>query len=201
MKSKEPLKLTLTERLRKSALELGPEIREKLKKQVGLLDGRVKDAQYRPGHAAPAQEDPRAHHDDDEKPSLRGQEPAETAAVAAGDDPGRVPVSHFTDDQTPLDRPGSDPGGREEKGPGQRRTERPDQARRGQTETDDGPEKGRGHQVGPRPRGRLEAFRPFYHCRRRGSRGPNFLAHRPRNGISYGALENEFVSREVADAT
>lgn len=37
MKSKEPLKLTLTERFRKSALELEPEIREKLKKQVGLL--------------------------------------------------------------------------------------------------------------------------------------------------------------------
>jgi len=37
MKSKEPLKLTLTERFRKSALELEPETREKLKKQVGLL--------------------------------------------------------------------------------------------------------------------------------------------------------------------
>jgi len=37
MKSKVPLKLTLTERFRKSALELEPEIREKLKKQVGLL--------------------------------------------------------------------------------------------------------------------------------------------------------------------
>jgi mRNA interferase RelE/StbE len=37
MKSKEPLKLTLTERFRKSVLELDPEIREKLKKQVGLL--------------------------------------------------------------------------------------------------------------------------------------------------------------------
>ena len=99
MKSKEPLKLTLTERFRKSALELEPETRETLKKQVGLLDGRVKDAQYRPGHAAPAQEDPRAHHDDDEKPGLRGQEPAETVAIAAGDDPGRVPVGHFADDQ------------------------------------------------------------------------------------------------------
>ena len=37
MKSKEPLKLTLTERFRKSALELEPDTREKLKKQVGLL--------------------------------------------------------------------------------------------------------------------------------------------------------------------
>lgn len=37
MKSKEPLKLTLTERFRKSALELEPETREKLKKQIGLL--------------------------------------------------------------------------------------------------------------------------------------------------------------------
>jgi mRNA-degrading endonuclease RelE of RelBE toxin-antitoxin system len=37
MKSKEPLKLTLTERFRKSTLELEPEAREKLKKQVGLL--------------------------------------------------------------------------------------------------------------------------------------------------------------------
>lgn len=37
MKSKEPLGLVLTERFRKSALELEPEIREKLKKQIGLL--------------------------------------------------------------------------------------------------------------------------------------------------------------------
>jgi mRNA interferase RelE/StbE len=37
MRSKERLKLTLTERFRKSVLELEPEIREKLKKQVGLL--------------------------------------------------------------------------------------------------------------------------------------------------------------------
>ena len=37
MKSKEPLRLVLTERFRKSALELEPEIREKLKKQIGLL--------------------------------------------------------------------------------------------------------------------------------------------------------------------
>ena len=37
MKSKEPLRLTLTERFRRSALELGPEAREKLKKQIGLL--------------------------------------------------------------------------------------------------------------------------------------------------------------------
>lgn len=37
MRSKEPLRLVLTERFRKSALELGPEIREKLKKQIGLL--------------------------------------------------------------------------------------------------------------------------------------------------------------------
>jgi mRNA-degrading endonuclease RelE of RelBE toxin-antitoxin system len=37
MRSKEPLKLTLTERFRKSALELDPEAREKLKKQIGLL--------------------------------------------------------------------------------------------------------------------------------------------------------------------
>ena len=37
MKSKEPLRLILTERFRKSALELEPEIREKLKKQIGLL--------------------------------------------------------------------------------------------------------------------------------------------------------------------
>ena len=34
---KEPLKLTLTERFKKSALELPPGIREKLKKQIGLL--------------------------------------------------------------------------------------------------------------------------------------------------------------------
>lgn len=37
MRSKEPLRLTLTERFRKSALELAPETREKLKKQIGLL--------------------------------------------------------------------------------------------------------------------------------------------------------------------
>ena len=37
MRSKEPLKLTLTERFKKSALELGPEERAKLKKQIGLL--------------------------------------------------------------------------------------------------------------------------------------------------------------------
>ncbi len=37
MRSKEPLKLVLTERFRKSALELGPEIRAKLRKQIGLL--------------------------------------------------------------------------------------------------------------------------------------------------------------------
>ncbi len=37
MRSKEPLRLVLTERFRKSALELEPEIREKLKKQIGLL--------------------------------------------------------------------------------------------------------------------------------------------------------------------
>jgi mRNA interferase RelE/StbE len=37
MRSKEPLRLTLTERFRKSALELGPETRDKLKKQIGLL--------------------------------------------------------------------------------------------------------------------------------------------------------------------
>jgi len=37
MRSKEPLKLTLTERFRKSALELDPETRDKLKKQIALL--------------------------------------------------------------------------------------------------------------------------------------------------------------------
>ena len=37
MKSMEPLKLILTERFRKSALELGPEIRAKLRKQIALL--------------------------------------------------------------------------------------------------------------------------------------------------------------------
>jgi len=37
MRSKEPLKLILTERFRKSALELGPETREKLRKQIGFL--------------------------------------------------------------------------------------------------------------------------------------------------------------------
>jgi len=37
MKSKEPLRLVLTERFRKSALELDREIRAKLKKQIGLL--------------------------------------------------------------------------------------------------------------------------------------------------------------------
>jgi mRNA interferase RelE/StbE len=37
MRSKGPLRLTLTERFRKSALELEPDVREKLKKQLGLL--------------------------------------------------------------------------------------------------------------------------------------------------------------------
>lgn len=37
MRSKEPLKLTLTERFKKSALELVPEARDKLKKQIALL--------------------------------------------------------------------------------------------------------------------------------------------------------------------
>jgi mRNA interferase RelE/StbE len=37
MRSKEPLKLTLTERFRKSALELDAATRDKLKKQIGLL--------------------------------------------------------------------------------------------------------------------------------------------------------------------
>ncbi len=37
MRSKEPLRLVLTDRFRKSALELGPEIRAKLRKQIGLL--------------------------------------------------------------------------------------------------------------------------------------------------------------------
>jgi len=37
MRSKEPLKLTLTERFRKSALELDPGTRDKLRKQLGLL--------------------------------------------------------------------------------------------------------------------------------------------------------------------
>lgn len=37
MSSKEPLKLTLTERFRKSVLELDPETRDRLKKQIGLL--------------------------------------------------------------------------------------------------------------------------------------------------------------------
>lgn len=37
MRSKEPLKLTLTERFRKSALDLDAATREKLKKQIGLL--------------------------------------------------------------------------------------------------------------------------------------------------------------------
>jgi mRNA interferase RelE/StbE len=37
MRSKEPLRLTLTERFRKSALELDPDVREKLRKQLGLL--------------------------------------------------------------------------------------------------------------------------------------------------------------------
>ncbi len=37
MRSKAPLRLTLTERFRKSVLELEPETREKLKKQLGLL--------------------------------------------------------------------------------------------------------------------------------------------------------------------
>ena len=37
MRSKEPLKLTLTDWFRKSALELDPETREKLMKQIGLL--------------------------------------------------------------------------------------------------------------------------------------------------------------------
>lgn len=37
MRSKGPLRLTLTERFRKSALELEPDARRKLKKQLGLL--------------------------------------------------------------------------------------------------------------------------------------------------------------------
>jgi len=37
MRSKEPLKLVLTDRFRKSALELEPDIRAKLEKQIGLL--------------------------------------------------------------------------------------------------------------------------------------------------------------------
>jgi mRNA-degrading endonuclease RelE of RelBE toxin-antitoxin system len=37
MRSKGPLKLTLTERFRKSVLELESETREKLKKQISLL--------------------------------------------------------------------------------------------------------------------------------------------------------------------
>ncbi|MBM3305942.1 MAG: hypothetical protein FJY79_08390 [Candidatus Aminicenantes bacterium] len=37
MRSMGPLRLTLTERFRKSALELDPDVREKLKKQLGLL--------------------------------------------------------------------------------------------------------------------------------------------------------------------
>ena len=37
MKSREPLGLTLTERFRKSVLELRPEARDRLKKQIGLL--------------------------------------------------------------------------------------------------------------------------------------------------------------------
>lgn len=37
MRSKEPLRPVLTERFKKSALELEPGIREKLKKQIGLL--------------------------------------------------------------------------------------------------------------------------------------------------------------------
>jgi mRNA interferase RelE/StbE len=37
MTSKEPLRLTLTERFRKSVLELDPAIRAKLKKQLELL--------------------------------------------------------------------------------------------------------------------------------------------------------------------
>lgn len=37
MRSKEPLKLTLTERFGKSALELDPETRDRLKKQIALL--------------------------------------------------------------------------------------------------------------------------------------------------------------------
>jgi mRNA interferase RelE/StbE len=37
MRSKGPLKLVLTERFRKSALELGPEVRDRLRKQIGLL--------------------------------------------------------------------------------------------------------------------------------------------------------------------
>ena len=39
MRSKGPLRLTLTERFRKSALELEPDLREKLKKQLELLAG------------------------------------------------------------------------------------------------------------------------------------------------------------------
>ena len=37
MRSKDPLKLTLTERFKKSALELSPEVGAKLRKQIGLL--------------------------------------------------------------------------------------------------------------------------------------------------------------------
>lgn len=37
MRSREPLRLTLTERFRKSALELDPETRDKLKEQIALL--------------------------------------------------------------------------------------------------------------------------------------------------------------------
>lgn len=37
MRSKEPLKLTLTDRFRKSALELEPGTRDRLKKQLELL--------------------------------------------------------------------------------------------------------------------------------------------------------------------
>ncbi len=37
MRSKEPLKLVLTDRFRKSVIELEPDIRAKLEKQIGLL--------------------------------------------------------------------------------------------------------------------------------------------------------------------
>ncbi len=37
MRSREQLRLILTERFRKSALELEPAVREKLKKQIGFL--------------------------------------------------------------------------------------------------------------------------------------------------------------------
>jgi len=39
MRSKGPLRLTLTERFRKSAIELEPDLRKKLKRQLELLVG------------------------------------------------------------------------------------------------------------------------------------------------------------------